>query len=206
MDYPKDENTYHISDQYMFGPSMMVCPVTTKGALSRPVYFPDGDWYDFWTGEFIRGRQYRSFLTPPDLMPIFIKASAIIPMQETMQYVGEKPVDRIELFIFPQAESSYQLYEDDGTSTDYVNDIYSLTTIHSHLDDCHWILNIEKPAGNFIPETHSYSIRACIEFEPQMVTENGKILFQTNLSEEQPGWYYDAESNQLFILTETNNR
>ncbi|MCD8166917.1 MAG: DUF4968 domain-containing protein [Bacteroides sp.] len=206
MDYPKDENTYRISDQYMFGPSMMVCPVTTKGALSRPVYFPGGEWYDFWTGEFIRGRQYKSFLTPPDLMPIFIKAGAIIPMQETMQYVGEKPVERIELFIFPWKESSYQLYEDDGTSTDYLNGVYSLTTIRSHLDGRHWILNIEKPAGNFIPETHSYSIRACIEFEPQMVTENGKVLSRTNLSEEQPGWYYDAESNQLFILTETNNR
>ena len=47
MDYPQDENTYQLTRQYMFGPWMMVCPVTTKGALSQHVYFPGGEWFDY---------------------------------------------------------------------------------------------------------------------------------------------------------------
>ena len=74
MDYPQDENTYQLTRQYMFGPWMMVCPVTTKGALSQHVYFPGGEWFDYETGERYEGRQYKSFLTPLDVLPIYIKS------------------------------------------------------------------------------------------------------------------------------------
>ena len=59
MDYPQDENTYQLTRQYMFGPWMMVCPVTTKGALSPHVYFPGGEWFDYETGERYEGDVYK---------------------------------------------------------------------------------------------------------------------------------------------------
>ena len=112
MDYPQDENTYQLTRQYMFGPWMMVCPVTTKGALSQHVYFPGGEWFDYETGERYEGRQYKSFLTPLDVLPIYIKAGAIIPMQPVMQWVDQHPVEMITLDVYPSGISSYEMYED----------------------------------------------------------------------------------------------
>ena len=126
-DHLQDVNTYQISDQYMFGRDMMVCPVTVKNALSRPVYFPGGDWLDFWTGERISGRQYKSFLTPIEIMPIFLRRGTIIPRQEAMQYVDERPNTNISLLIYPSEHSVYEMYEDDGKTLDYQKGIYAIT-------------------------------------------------------------------------------
>ena len=208
MDYPQDENVYQISDQYMFGPSMMVCPVTTKGALSRPVYFPGGVWYDFWTGEKIEGRQYKSFLTPPDMMPIFIKAGAIIPMQESMQYVGEKKVNCVRLLVCPEENSTYDLYEDDGVSVDYKEGAYAISSIESSLIDGSWRLLIHKPMGKFQPDIHRYEVTSYLEFEPSKVVENGKQMKKITVENELlPGtWKYDAEKKILSVTTSSDNR
>ena len=207
-DYPDDELTYRISDQYMFGTAMMICPVTTKGALSRPVYFPGGKWVDFWTGERIEGRQHKSFLTPPDLMPIFIKEGAIIPKQSAMQYMGEKKVDEILLTIFPSGTSSYDLYEDDGKSLDYMKELYSITSIKSMLKDGVWRLTIEKPRGKFVPDKHSYRIEAFWASKPLHVFQNGKLLKEIPLGDlgQQEGWSYDEEMGKVWIKTNLTNR
>lgn len=207
-DYPDDELTYRISDQYMFGTAMMICPVTTKGALSRPVYFPGGKWVDFWTGERIEGRQHKSFLTPPDLMPIFIKEGAIIPKQPAMQYMGEKKVDEILLTIFPSGTSSYDLYEDDGKSLDYMKEVYSITSIKSMLKDGVWRLTIEKPRGKFVPDKHSYRIEAFWDSKPLHVFQNGKLLKEIPLGDlgQQEGWSYDEEMGKVWIKTNLTNR
>lgn len=208
MDYPQDENVYQICDQYMFGPSMMVCPVTTKGALSRPVYFPGGTWYDFWTGEKIEGRQYKSFLTPPDMMPIFIKAGAIIPMQESMQYVGEKKVNTIRLAVYPEGESTYEMYEDDGVSLDYKEGAYAISSIESRLADNVWTLSVHRSAGNYQPDIHNYELNSRLAFEPEKVTENGKLMKKVAMTDELlPGsWKYDVERMLLTVSTASDNR
>lgn len=208
MDYPQDENVYQICDQYMFGPSMMVCPVTTKGALSRPVYFPGGAWYDFWTGEKIEGRQYKSFLTPPDMMPIFIKAGAIIPMQESMQYVGEKKVNTIRLAVYPEGKSTYELYEDDGVSLDYKEGTYAISSIESRLANNVWTLFVHRPEGNYRPDIHNYELNSRLDVEPGRVTENGKLMKKVEMTDELlPGtWKYDREKKLLIVSTAADNR
>ncbi|MCD8079360.1 MAG: hypothetical protein LUF04_02790, partial [Bacteroides sp.] len=72
----------------------------------------------------------------------------------------------------------------------------------------HFTLTIGKPQGSFTPDTHTYSVRACLEFEPQTVMENGKVLprLAGADSQEQPyGWYYDAAHSQLHILSQADN-
>ena len=231
-DYFDDELTYRITDQYLFGPSMMVCPVTNKGALSRPVYFPGGRWVDFWTGERIEGRQYKSFLTPPDLMPIFIREGAIIPKQSHRQYMAEKPVDVITLAVFPCELSSYDLYEDDGISDDYQKGIYSLTHVESRLsDDGSWTLTVKKPEGAFKGERHRYNLEVWRDSVPSTVLQNNKMLPRIPApavaetisaeditpaptakakrtakdGEEPEGWYYDETLRRVMIYSRLNN-
>ena len=209
MDYQHDENTYRLTRQYMFGPSMMVCPVTTKGALSQTVYFPGGTWYDYDTGEKIEGRQYKSFLTPTDVLPIFIKAGAIIPQQPAMQYYGEKPVDFITLDIYPSGHSIYELYDDDGVSEDYTKGVYALTHIESEANATDWQLSISRPIGKFTPSVYGYKIKATLEKKPTHITENDIILQElSSLQDVQStaGWYYDATKSKLHIHASTNNR
>ncbi len=207
--YWVDELRYQISDQYLFGAALMVCPVTVKGALSRPVYFPGGKWIDFWTGERIEGRQRKSFLTPPDLMPIFIKAGAIIPRQPAMQYIGEKPVDEITLLVYPDEDSSYDLYEDDGTSLDYMEGGYALTAIHSSVQGEAWQLQIDKPVGKYVPATHAYRVEGFWETHPRAVTQNGESMKElgeeADLSQ-QEGWFYDERWKRVMIKTRLTNQ
>ena len=200
MDYTADELTYRISDQYLFGRDMMVCPVTTKGALSRPVYFPDGQWVDFWTGERISGRQHKSFLTPIELMPIFIRRGAIIPQQDAMQYVDERPVSTIRLLIYPSEHSSYRLYEDDGRSMDYQQGGFAQTLIESRMTDGRWTLCINRPEGRFKPTTHTYEVNAYLDTKPARVTVNGHPL-----AEGDSGWTYDGQLRKVHILTGLTN-
>lgn len=202
MDYPQDENTYNLSRQYMFGPWMMICPVTTKNALSQWVYFPGGRWFDYETGERYEGRQYKSFLTPLDVLPIYIKAGAIIPMQPVMQWVGEKPVDVLTLDVYPEGESSFEMYEDDGLSHDYEKGVYAFTRFTSSLGNDKWVFRAAKPEGKYKPEQHGYKVQAYLDFVPSQVTENGKSLkalaSQTDV-DNQPGWYYSQEKKRLFV-------
>lgn len=194
-DHLQDIVTYQISDQYMLGRDIMVCPVTKKGALSRPVYFPGGNWVDFWTGERIYGRQYKSFLTPIDIMPIFLKAGAIIPQQPSMNYIGEKKVETITLLVYPFGNTSYNMYEDDGKSTNYINGEYALTHINSYLSDGIWKLTINRPQGKYIPSLHTYSVAAYIDKPSQVYVNNKKLV----------NWIYNDKKHCLTFDTNLNN-
>jgi len=205
FDYQQDELTYRISDQYMFGKGMMICPVTNKGALSRPVYFPGNKWVDFWTGERIAGRQWKSFLTPPDLMPIFIKEGAIIPQQPAMQYLGEKLVDEITLLVYPSGHSSYSFYEDDGKSMDYQKGIFAMTEITSNENNGSWQLNISKTTGKYQPAKRTYRIEAFYGQKPKSVSINGNRLLETDNSSAE-GWIYDDTMGKLWIKSHFNNQ
>lgn len=205
-DWFNDELTYDISDQFMFGESMMICPVVDKGALSRPVYFPGGRWVDMWTGERIAGRQYKSFLTPIELMPIFIKEGAIIPKQPAMQWVDEKPVEEITFSVFPSSFSSFNLYEDDGISENYKNGEYAVTNIESVLNDGKWKMTIEKPEGGYRPECHRYGVELWWETLPNSVSVNGQEIQQISPSSTDEGWFFDETLRRVIIRSNKTNK
>ncbi|MEN6357385.1 MAG: TIM-barrel domain-containing protein [Armatimonadota bacterium] len=116
MDYPTDSLTYEVDDQFMFGESMLIAPV--ESGSSRDVYLPEGKWTDFWTDVVYDGNCKITRETPLDTIPVFVKAGGIIPMAQAMRFVGEKPVDEIELHVYP-GNGSITIYDDDGVTTNY---------------------------------------------------------------------------------------
>jgi len=107
------------SDQYLWGSSLLVAPVVEKGATVRAVYLPHGIWYDFWTGE--RHEGGRKVQKPVDLetIPLYVRAGSILTLGPVKQFTGEKTDELLSITIYPGADGSFLLYEDDGTSFNY---------------------------------------------------------------------------------------
>jgi alpha-glucosidase/alpha-D-xyloside xylohydrolase len=120
LHYPDDVRASGIGTEYLWGRDLLIAPVFSKGATSREVYLPAGDWYDWWTNEKVAGG--RAVTRPVDLttMPIYARAGSIIPVDPTRQYTAQPVTEPTTLKIFPGADGQYTLYDDDGISQDYV--------------------------------------------------------------------------------------
>jgi alpha-glucosidase (family GH31 glycosyl hydrolase) len=119
LHFPDDPKAVQCGDEYLWGKNVLVAPVVEKGATARQIYLPRGGWYDYWTGERIEGG--REISRPVDLetMPLFVRAGSILPLGPVKQYVGEKVDGPLAISIYPGADSSFLLYEDDGSSFNY---------------------------------------------------------------------------------------
>lgn len=147
-DFQDDPQVYDIWDEFMFGPSILVNPVTEPGVSSREVYLPKGaNWIDFWSGTSFKGGQTISAPAPIAHIPLYIKSGSIVPMGPILQYATEKPADRIELRIYEGADGHFTLYEDENDNYDYEKGIYSTITFNWH--NASKTLIIEKRQGTF---------------------------------------------------------
>ena len=147
MDFPDDPAVRDLSDQWLFGPALMPCPVYEYKARSRSVYFPEGGWYDFYSGAYIDGNQTLTVDAPYSRMPLFVRAGSIIPFGPDMQWSDEKPADNIRLYVYAGRDADFTLYEDDGLTYAYEKGAYA--TIPIHWDDASRTLTIGTREGSF---------------------------------------------------------
>ena len=128
MDFPTDKKVWNIDNEYMFGRSVLVCPVTDT-IKKQKLYLPAGtQWFDFWTGEKLTGGQEVERETPIGLMPLYVKAGSIIPLGPFQQYTGEKK-DTLEIRIYEGADGQFTLYEDEGDNYNYEKGKYATTEL-----------------------------------------------------------------------------
>ncbi len=147
MDFPSDVNVRHICSQYMFGPAFMVNPVTSPGVTTRQVYLPATTWYDFWTGSSIAGGTTITAPAPLQTIPLYIRAGSIVPMGPDLQYATQKPADTIELRVYPGANGSFSLYEDENDNYNYEKGKF--TNIPFSWNDASQTLTIGAIQGSF---------------------------------------------------------
>jgi len=167
MDFAKDKQALDINDQYMFGKSLLVCPVTrpmyskisTHGKdttrvedfstiKNEEVYLPKGtDWYDFWTGEVYTGGQTLNKETPIDIIPLYVKAGSILPIGPKVQYATERSWDNLEIRVYAGADGEFTLYEDENDNYNYEKGAYS--TITFTWDDAKKVLTVNDRKGSF---------------------------------------------------------
>ncbi len=149
MDFANDKNVAAIDNEFLYGKSILVTPVTEKGIKQQPVYLPAGaNWYDFWTGEILQGGQTVNKVTPIDILPLYIKAGSIIPWGPKVQYAEEKKWDDLEVRVYPGADAEFVLYEDENNNYNYEKGMYS--TIRFTWNDKERKLTIEDRKGGFI--------------------------------------------------------
>ena len=167
MDFADDKDALDLNNEYMFGKSLLVCPVTTpmyskivvKGndttkigdfskIKSEKVYLPKGaSWVDFWTGEKYNGGQTINKNTPIDIMPLYVRTGSILPIGPKVQYATQKKWDNLEIRIYTGTDGKFTLYEDENDNYDYEKGIYS--TITFTWDDTQKILTINDRKGSF---------------------------------------------------------
>ena len=147
MDFPGDPKVRDLSDQWMFGPALMPCPVYEYKARSREVFFPEGGWYDFYTGAYIAGGQTLTADAPYERIPLYVRAGSIIPFGPDMQWSDEKPADNIRLYVYAGRDADFTLYEDDGVTYGYEKGAYA--TIPIHWDDASRTLTLGERKGSF---------------------------------------------------------
>ncbi len=147
MDFPRDRTAREMGDEYMFGPALLVAPVTEYKQRTRAVYLPaSATWYDYWTGRAVASG-HLSATARYDRIPVFVRAGSIIPYAPPMQYVGEKPSDPTTLYVYAGADGSFVLYEDAGTTFDYEKGGFSQVPIR--WDDKSGTLTLGERTGTF---------------------------------------------------------
>lgn len=120
LHYPADTRARGLGNQFMWGRDLLIAPVFTKGASSRQVYLPAGEWYDWWTNDKSVGGRDVTRQVDLATMPIYVRAGAIVPVDPVRQYTSERVSEPTTLRIYGGADGEYTLYEDDGISQDYL--------------------------------------------------------------------------------------
>jgi alpha-D-xyloside xylohydrolase len=147
MDFRHDSATWEISDEFMFGPALLVSPVLKEHATARAVYLPSGaTWYDFWTGARAEGGNEENVAAPIDRIPLHVRAGSILPLGPVIEYAGQAK-DSIELRIYPGADGDFSLYEDEGDSYRYEQGAHAIIPIH--WDDGGRTLTIGTRQGSY---------------------------------------------------------
>ena len=130
MDFRTDPRAAGVGDQFMFGPAILVNPVTEPECDSRRLYLPKAAWYDFWDGTKIEGGRAIDATAPLDRMPLFVRAGSIIPMGPELEWAAQKPADPIEIRVYRGANGSFWMYEDEGDNYNYEKGAYSLIPLN----------------------------------------------------------------------------
>ena len=206
--YPKCKEAYSSPQQYMFGSELMVCAVCEKRdsntRLSESsVWFPKGDWYDFFTGvpyRFDNSERIKVY-RPIDLYPVFAKAGAIIPLAKHIPNDNRLiNSENMSLIIFPGKSNVFELYEDSGDGYEYENGCCCKTMVELDWNDSNAILKIKPASGDIsiIPQNRNWKVafRAFSDNVKINVTADGtKVDFNT---------YYKVEENTLYVEVSAN--
>jgi alpha-glucosidase/alpha-D-xyloside xylohydrolase len=122
LHYPNDPEAVRLGTEYLWGRDLLIAPVVEKGAKSRRVYLPEGQWFDWWTGEKLDGHRWIERSVDLSTTPIYARAGAIIPLDPVRQYTSQPLSEPTLIRIYPGADGEFTLYDDDGETLGYRDD------------------------------------------------------------------------------------
>lgn len=140
-----DAQTHYRAEEFLFGPKILVCPIHEPNVKGRRMYLPKGNWYNYWTNEYVIGHREFWIDVAFDEMPIFVKEGAIIPKYPIQQYVGEKEITEVTLDVYFKLGKEKSLFYDDAhDGYDYNKGRYSLRTFQLTGKDNELIIQCHK--------------------------------------------------------------
>ena len=146
LEFPGDEKTFNLRDEWLVGDRLLAAPVLAQGG-ARDVYLPAGRWYDFNTGAAIAGGRTLHVQAPLGTIPAYVRAGTILPLGPILQSTSLGAEDPLEVRVYPGADASFALYEDDGDT--YAYEKGAASRIPMHWDDAKRTLTVGSRAGAF---------------------------------------------------------
>ena len=199
MDFRDDPRVWNIGDQFLFGPSLLVNPVTEPGATTRHLYLPQGRWYNFWTGDSLEGGRAIDAPAPLHEMPVFVRAGAIVPMGPNIEYVEQTSTTPLELRVYTGADGEFTLYEDDGQSYDYEKGEFAVIPIR--WDENAHRLTIGMRKGKYAKMPQSFPLHIVF-----VNTSVGIGFEQTKFSDREVIQYDGRPLEATYNVTPLSNR
>jgi hypothetical protein len=204
LDYPDLAAAYDNPGEYLYGPDVLVAPVTTPGQIAtRDVWLPPGRWVDYFTGATFEGPTTATMKMPLDQMPVFVRAGAIVPEQPQMSHVGAQPLSPLRLKVFSGASGSFTLYSDAGEGLGYrrAEDAETPISYHENAMDSH--LTIRRDRGHYPGQLadRAYDVDLVDLSAPDRVTVDDRQLPHVISGDARAGWSYDAATATVHIHT-----
>lgn len=177
MDFPEDRFALEQNYQFMFGPSILVAPVVESGVNRMKVYLPEcsAGWVDFWNGTPHKGGIFTDVNVDLMKTPLFVKAGSILPLGPQKQYASEETEQPWEIRIYPGADGSYSVYEDEGINYNYEKGQFC--TFDLKWNDSDKTLTISDRKGSFA------GMKERMDFNIVIVTpESGTGIYQSKVN------------------------
>jgi alpha-glucosidase len=204
LDYPDDPKAIAQNAEFLFGDDLLIAPVIKQGEQQREVYLPRGDWYDYWSGRPIAGPADLTAKAPLDRVPIYVRAGAVIPMQQVVQYTDQAPINPLTFEVYPHGTSARDYYEDDGHSFAYRHGVWMRERVSVRDAAQEISVQVSARQGSYTPPARSMVVKIHGQRQrPRRVELGGKPLaFQADgkqLGAAQPAWSYDPNRNTVWI-------
>lgn len=214
IEFPKDEKTMEVNDQFLFGNEFLVAPVVEQDVFSRKIYLPKGRWIDYNTpSKVYKGPIDLDYKVSLETIPMFVRDGAIVPKMPVMNYIGEVKNAAMIFEIFPSEikDSSFELYEDDGLTNNYKKDIFLKTNIGVSKKGDNYSIVVSEPQGDKVLfKKRNYVFQMHLPFKPRKVLLNNLKLKQSNMSKleatqntifNQSNYLYNKDNQMLYIKT-----
>ncbi len=200
LEFEKDKDTFSISDQAMIGEALMIAPATGVHRKGRKVYFPSGDWYDWWTGAQYSGPGWRNVYIGDNRVPLFAAGGRPVVLGPMMQYIpeGHRFTD-LEVHLFPPFDGSTYIYEDDGATIDYQDGIFSTQgiSIKNDKDTSSILITFDPCTEKFSEQPRIRRLEIVLHnfITVKGITLNGMTLGNTTADNN----YFTVQDNTLSI-------
>ena len=192
--YPDEKDAYQCPNQYTFGSELITAPFTSPcdedTRMSRQLmWLPEGDWFDFFTGEYLPGGGWHAIYGDLERIPVFVKAGGIVPLSLDADKAGSHLPEVLTVKIFPGAFGEYTLYEDDGETQAYLAGEFALTQMRYEGQAGKFTFRINPTQGDWrqIPAERRYNLTFYAITAPDQIQLkiNGKeIAFESNYHQE----------------------
>jgi hypothetical protein len=214
FDWPESPEAYQHSNEYVFGESMLVAPITASAEpvtqqSEQSVWLPEGEWVEADTGRMLHGDQIVTEAFTLSEIPIYERAGAIVPMQPPMEYTGQKPVDPLIVSVAPRGSdgsSSYTLYEDGSDGRAYEVGEFARTRIDATQQASTSRITIAAAHGTYPgkPGERAYEVHLPGDWPPLRVSVNGKPLpwnLDVSRKDASTGWTYEGNTLTTIVRT-----
>jgi Glycosyl hydrolases family 31/Domain of unknown function (DUF5110)/NPCBM-associated, NEW3 domain of alpha-galactosidase/IPT/TIG domain len=201
LDYPDQDAAYNHPTEYLYGPNVLVAPVTTPGAVAQQqVWFPPGRWMDYFTGATFNGPGSATLNVPLNRMPVFVRAGGIVPEQPAMSHVGAAPADPLTLNVYSGGPGQFTLYQDAGEGPGYAGGQYAQTPISYNGGTT---ITVGADRGRYPGQlaSRAYQLHLVDISAPHQVKVNGQPLARVSAGSSAPGWWYDSANATLRVNT-----